>query len=212
MGVNALPNDESGAVAGGDPIAGEAVDFIRRDLGLCSFRWDRAQVSIVYPGYPEPMASESVAAFRYRRERDAAHVDGVLREGPDRRRHLRGHHEFIFGIPMVAADVGASPLVVWEGSHQRVRRAFQQRFGQMPPASWKDEDITEIYQSVRRRIFADCERVEIAAQPGEAYLVHRLALHGIAPWSGTAKAGPDGRMIVYFRPEIAAPDAWLSTP
>lgn len=212
IGVNALPNDAAGALAGGTPISGRAVDFVRNDLGMQGFEWDRAQVSVVYPGYPLPMASESAAAFRYRIDRDAAHVDGVKREGPRRRRYLLGHHRFVLGIPMVETGTGASPLVVWEGSHEFVRRVFQERFGAMPPASWRREDITELYQSVREKIFAACERVEIVAQPGEAYLVHRLALHGIAPWSAPKSDGSDGRMIVYFRPETEATETWLTGP
>jgi hypothetical protein len=211
VGVNALPNDAAGAVPDGKPIAGAPMDFIHRDLGLNDFDWDRAQVSVVYPGYPQRMASESADAFRYRRERDAAHVDGVLREGPDQRRHLRSHHAFILGIPMTAAAAGASPLVVWDGSHEIVRQTFQDRLGSISPARWHDEDVTELYHAVRRRIFASCDRVELVAQPGEAYLVHRLALHGVAPWSAP-QAGPDGRMIVYFRPEIGPADAWLCAP
>lgn len=212
VGVNALPNDASGAVTDGMPIRGHAIEFIHRELGLTEFAWDRAQVSVVYPGYPQPMASESAAGFRYRRERAAAHIDGVLREGPRKRRHLRKHHRFILGIPMVTVGAGASPLVVWEGSHEIVRRTLMDRFGNVPPARWQDEDITALYRSVRNRIFVECARVHLAAQPGEAYLLHRLALHGVAPWSASATAGPDGRMIVYFRPELDAPDEWLSAP
>ena len=85
-GVNALPNDSSGAVAGGGPLRGIAIEFIQKSLGLSKFDWDKAQVSVCYPGYPQPMESETAAAFRYRRDRDAAHVDGLLPEGPDRRR------------------------------------------------------------------------------------------------------------------------------
>jgi hypothetical protein len=210
VGVNALPNDAAGALAGGKPLAGRAIDFIRNDLGLNGLEWDRAQVSVVYPGYPRPMTSESAAAFRYRVDRDAAHVDGVKREGPRRRRHLLGHHRFILGIPMVDTSLGASPLVVWQGSHELVQRAFQARFGAVPPARWRLEDITELYQSIRRQIFTACERVELAAQPGEAYLLHRLALHGIAPWSAPISDSRDGRMIVYFRPETEATQAWLT--
>jgi hypothetical protein len=210
VGVNALPNDAAGAVAGGPALAGRAVDFIRRELGLESFAWDRAQVSVVRPGYPQPMATESEAAFRYRVERDAAHVDGVKREGPRRRRHLLGHHRFLRGIPLVAADPGASPLVVWARSHELVRQALLARFGGMAPERWRHEDVTELYRSLRERIFASCERVELPALPGEAYLVHRLALHGIAPWSAPASAG--ARIILYFRPETEPTEAWLSLP
>src|SRR5512137_2469624 len=84
-GVNALPNDARGAVPGGPPLAGAAVDFIREVLGLTAFAWDSAQVSVCYPGYPQPMEGESAATFQYRVNRDAAHVDGVQREGPERR-------------------------------------------------------------------------------------------------------------------------------
>lgn len=212
VGVNVLPNDALGALADGPPLAGRVIDSIHGELGLTGFPWDRGQVSVVYPGYPQPMPSESAAAYRYRCERDAAHVDGVLRTGPNRRRHLCKHHRFILGIPMVTVSAGASPLVVWEGSHEIIRRTLQRRFGAMPAARRQHEDITELYRSVRQEIFAACARVEIAAQPGEAYLLHRLVLHGIAPWSASAQASPDGRMIVYFRPETEAADDWLSAP
>lgn len=212
VGVNALPNGPDGSVAGSMPIGGRAVEFIRHELGMTGFGWDRGQVSVVYPGYPRRMASESPAAFRFRRRRDAAHIDGILHEGPDRRRHLRMYHEFILGIPMANVSASTSPLVVWEGSHEIVRQAFRDHFGEAPPERWPDEDVTELYQSVRRTIFESCRRVAVTAALGEAYLVHRLALHGIAPWSAPASTRPDGRMVVYFRPDTGSPETWLSAP
>ena len=212
VGVNALPNDERGAVRDGPPLRGGAIDFITHGLGFGEFQWDRAQVSVCYPGYPQPTQAESKAAYRYRVDRAAAHVDGILPEGPERRRHLRQHHAFILGIPMVEATRDASPFTVWESSHEIVRRAFVERFRDLPWRRWGDEDITDTYHAVRRRIFDSCRRVAIAAKPGEAYLVHRLALHGIAPWNDKAKAGEDGRMICYFRPELMEAEAWLSNP
>lgn len=211
-GVNVLANDAKGAVGGGPALAGHAVDFISDTLGQTGFEWDHAQVSVCYRGYPQPMPSESEAAFRFRRDRDAAHVDGLRREGPDKRRHLREYHGFLLGIPMVETDAGASPLVVWEGSHEIIRETFQAVYEGVPVGQWGGIDVTEIYHAVRRRIFDSCQRVEIAARPGEAYLVHRLCLHGVAPWAPSAKAGPDGRMIVYFRPEIGGPGDWLQAP
>ena len=208
-GVNALPNDAAGAVAGGPVVSGAAIDFIAHDLGLSGFTWDRAQVSICYPGYPKPGEHETEAAARFRRNRDAAHVDGLLPEGPNRRRYLREHHGFLLGIPMAEVGAGASPLVVWEGSHELMRSAFSEVFKDLPPEAWGDVDVTDTYQAARRLAFETCERVEIAAQPGEAYLVHRLALHGVAPWADGATAGPDGRMICYFRPEMGGPEDWL---
>jgi hypothetical protein len=81
-GVNALPNDPQGAVANSGPLRGKAVDFIADQLKLENFAWDQAQISVCYPGYPQPMAGESPGKARYRRERDAAHVDVLLPEGP----------------------------------------------------------------------------------------------------------------------------------
>ena len=211
-GVNALPNDARGAIGDSGALCGKAVDFIARELKLSAFGWDRAQVSVCHPGYPKPMQGESEALHRYRLNRDAAHVDGLLREGPHRRRFLRECHAFILGIPMVEFDPGASPFVIWEGSHEIMRDSFRRRFGGLQPAGWGDEDITEVYHEARERAFRDCERVEIHAHPGEAYLAHRLSLHGMAPWREAAAAGSDGRMIVYFRPGILQPQEWLNNP
>ena len=211
-GVNALPNDTSGEVNGSGPLRGSAVEFIARELGLEGFAWDAAQVSICFPGYPRPMAGESPARARYRREKDAAHVDGLLPEGAGRRRHLREFHGFILGIPMVEFDAGASPFVVWEGSHEIIRAAFAERFAGIEPDAWGEEDITETYHEARRQAFAECRRVELHARPGEAFLAHRLVLHGMAPWRDDAVAGDDGRMICYFRPDPFGPREWLHNP
>lgn len=211
-GVNALPNAADGSLPGTTPMAGRAVDFIHDNLGLSGFDWDRAQVSICYPGYPQPMAEESEALHRFRRDRDAAHVDGLLREGPERRRYLREYHGFILGIPMVDFDPGASPFVVWRGSHELIRDAFRSRFEGIDPAAWSEQDVTDTYHAARRQVFDTCERVALHARPGEAFLVHRLALHGMAPWADGATASEDGRMIVYFRPETGTPADWLNAP
>ena len=211
VGVNALPNDERGAVPGGPQLQGPAVDFITRALGFGEIRWDRAQVSVCYPGYPRPSAEESEAAYRYRVVRAAAHVDGILPEGPDRRRFLRQYHAFILGIPMVDVSRDAAPFTIWEGSHEIVRSAFEARLQSIPLEQWGGEDITDTYHALRHSIFDTCKRVAITAKPGEAYVVHRLALHGIAPWAEKAKAGEDGRMICYFRPELIGAESWLSS-
>ncbi len=212
VGVNALPNDTTGAVANGPPLRGAAVDFVRNELGLRRFSWDRAQVSICYPGYPLPAEDEGKSLYNYRVRRDAAHIDGLRREGPNRRRFLREHHGFILGIPMVHFGAGAAPFVVWRGSHNLVRAAFEERLQGIPSVDWPNEDLTDAYQTARQRVFAACERVEVHTQPGEAFLVHRLALHGMAPWAEGAAAGRDGRMVVYFRPEIGGPQAWMNAP
>ena len=211
-GVNVLPNAGDGSLPACQKLDCEAVDFINHALGLSEFAWDAGQVSICYPDYPQTMESESEAAFRFRRDRDAAHVDGLLPEGTDRRRHLREYHGFILGIPMVEFGSGASPFVVWEGSHEVVRQEFKQCFADISPEQWGEKDVTEIYHQARYKVFEHCRRVEIFARPGEAYLAHRLSVHGIAPWQKGAAATADGRMICYFRPEIGGPEDWLYYP
>lgn len=211
-GVNVLPNDAQARLDDSGPLRGSAVEFIARELALGDFAWDAAQISVCFPGYPQPMQGESEALARFRRERDAAHVDGLLREGPERRRHLREFHGFILGIPMVDFDPGAAPFVVYEGSHEIMRAVFRERFAGIDPALWGAEDITEAYHSARESAFADCKRVEIHARPGEVFLAHRLVLHGMAPWCDGAEAGVDGRMICYFRPNTFGPLEWLDNP
>ncbi|MEM7293241.1 MAG: hypothetical protein AAF420_07595 [Pseudomonadota bacterium] len=211
-GVNALPNDLRGAVNDSGPLLGSAVDFIAQQLGFDAVAWDKAQVSICYPGYPQPMEGQSEGLHRFRRDRDAAHVDGLLPEGPNRRRFLREFHLFILGIPMSRFSANASPFVVWERSHEIVRAALQERFEGIASADWGKEDITEAYQQARQRAFDECRRVEIYSQPGEAFLAHRLAVHGMAPWGENAEADSNGRVICYFRPEGEAPNEWLDAP
>ena len=144
--------------------------------------------------------------------RDAAHVDGLLPEGPERRRHLREYHGFILGIPMVEFDAAAAPFVVWQGSQEIVREVFRDAFTGQPPQAWGEVDITEPYHAARERVFRECERVEIHARPGQAFIAHRLVLHGTAPWRDDAVAGLDGRMICYFRPDPFGPAEWLNNP
>ena len=110
-------------------------------------------MSVCYPGYPRSMPGESDAAFRYRLKRDTAHVDGLIPEGPERRRHLREHHGFLLGIPMSKVGGGASPLVIWRGSHLRIREMLLQLYDGLGPGVWGDVDVTEAYQAVRREDF-----------------------------------------------------------
>lgn len=212
VGVDSLPNDPDGAVPGGAPLPGAARAAARvlyGDLPLHA-----GQVSVTWPGYPRPRAGEGGAAFRYRLKRDAAHVDGLLPVGEGRRRMLKERHAYILGLPLTRSSPGASPLVVWEGSHHVMRRAFASALDAIVPRDWGNVDLTEIYKAARGEVFGTCRRVEVPAIPGEAYLVHRLCLHGVAPWGEGATAPPEGRMIAYFRPEFPddARDDWLTAP
>lgn len=189
-------------------MGGDAVDFLTKGLG----DWPdlhRAQVSVVYPGYPRARAGESEAATRYRAKRDAAHVDGLKPVGPERRRKPDEFHAFILGLPLTPASADAAPMVVWEGSHRVIRDAFLSVLREHDPKDWPNVDLTEAYWAARRTVFDTCARVEIPASPGAAFVVHRLALHGVAPWADRAEAGPDGRMIAYFRPDVRDRRDWL---
>lgn len=204
-GVDALPNGAGGDIAG-VPLPSE----LRAVLPWHPDSWHAAQLSTLRPGYPQPWAGESDAAFRFRQTRDAAHVDGLLPIGPDRRRMLREPHAFILGLPLTEADPGAAPLVVWEGSQTLIRRAFTAALAPHPPETWGDIDLTEVYHAARREAFATCPRVALPARPGEALLLHRMILHGMAPWADGAMAPPEGRIIAYFRPEFAHVADWLA--
>lgn len=208
-GVNALPNDAEGRTAAAPALAGAAVAAAREmaDLPL-----DRAQVSVCRPGYPRPDPGESESSARYRRTRDAAHLDGLRAIGPQRRRHVSEPHGWILGIALTDCGPGASPLVAWEGSHEVLRAALKERLDGVPADRWAQEDVTDAYQDARRRVFQTCRRVELPLRPGEAVLLHRLVLHGVAPWADDAKAPPDGRVIAYFRPLLPRLADWLALP
>lgn len=202
-GVDALPNARDGSVAG-NPLPPALVAL----LPWQPPDWHRAQVSTVRPGYPQPWAGESSAAFGFRLNRGAAHVDGLLPEGPERRRHLREPHAFILGLPLTEADPGAAPLVVWEGSQTFIRAALAEVLAPHPPEAWGEVDLTDAYHEARRNVFGACPRVELPARPGEVLLLHRLVLHGTAPWSEGARAAPQGRVIAFFRPQVSSA-RWL---
>ncbi|MBT3139926.1 hypothetical protein DS909_08940 [Phaeobacter gallaeciensis] len=211
IGVDALDNDAVGAVRDSGPLRGDAIDFIQDQLTFHALH--KAQVSVMYPGYPRPRRGEGEAAFGYRLRRDAAHVDGLKPIGPNRERCVDEPHAWILGIPLSQASPDAAPLVVWDGSHKIMQAALKRALSSYPPAEMSRIDVTAIYQAARRKVFDTCPRIELPVRPGEAYVLHRHTLHGVAPWSETATAGPDGRMIAYFRPELPGGVAeWIETP
>lgn len=209
VGVDALNNDPAGRLPDGPPLTGAPIEFIRQTLGALP-DLHPAQLSVIRPGYPRPREGEGQGAFNYRLKRDAAHVDGVKLTGTDRRRAVEEPHAWVLGLPLNTTSPDAAPLVVWEGSHAIMRAAFAKCLAEHDPKDWPDIDVTETYTQARKTVFQTCKRVELHALPGEAYLLHRQALHGIAPWGDKAKAPPEGRMIAYFRPHIPDPRDWLS--
>lgn len=198
VGVDALANAPDGSVAG-TPLRGPWQPAIAPPTS-----WHAAQVSVVYPGYPGQDDTESDANHRYRITRFAAHVDGLLPEGPDRRRYLREPHAFILGLPLNRSD--AAPLMVWPGSHRIMGDAFRAAIGQGDPTAF---DLTDIYHAARREVFDTADPVAVRMAPGQSVLLHRHLLHGVAPWADGASAPPEGRMVAYFRPEFSARE-WLS--
>ena len=208
-GVNVLNNDHTGKVPNGINLQGNAATFIQETIIKAPLNLDRGQLSICYPGYPKQSRHESDAAHGYRLRRDAAHVDGLLKEA-DGERYCREYHDYILAIPMVDFSSDAAPFVVWNGSHKLVQSAFQEHLNKLPPDQWANTAITQCYKNSRNKIFTECERVEIALKPGEALVGHRLLLHGTAPWQESANAGKDGRLICFFRPASLSIEQWLN--
>ena len=210
VGVDALANDGLGDLGAG-PLGGAAYAAACALYGALAL--NPAQVSVVWPGYPRPREGEGEAALRYRLRRDAAHIDGLLAMGPERRRMLQQRHAWILGLPLCDCSAGASPLSLWEGSHEVMRAAFARALDGVAESCWADTDLTEVYHAARAEVFETCPRLTLPARPGEAYLLHRLTLHGIAPWRRGAKAPKEGRMIAYFRPELpGGTRGWLDLP
>lgn len=196
VGVDALPNDAQGAVDG-VPLKGPFRVGLPETGALHA-----AQLSVMYAGYPQRDPDQSAANHRYRVDRCAAHVDGLLPVGPERRRYPREFHAYILGIHV--NNCVAAPTVYWQGSHHIMLRAIRSAVGASDPWS---VDVTEAYQAARREVFDTCTQVAITGAVGEAFLLHRFALHGTAPWD--APPNDDGRMIAFFRPEFSDRTDWL---
>lgn len=197
VGVDALSNGPDGAVAG--------VAFPWKALPLTPVELHRGQLSVIRPGYPQPSADEAPSAFAFRQSRDAAHLDGLLPMGPSRRRMIQEPHRWILGLPLT--DIRNSPLVVWEGSHRIMAAALHAALCPHPPETWADVDVTDAYQIARAQVFETCPRVELPVGIGEATVLHRLTVHGVAPWQGE-DAGE--RIIAYFRPLLTTVAEWIT--
>ncbi|WP_299029431.1 hypothetical protein [uncultured Sulfitobacter sp.] len=201
VGVDALPNDANGAIAGVS-LKGPWQACVP-DIPL-----HRAQLSIIYAGYPRQDTAESDANHRYRHKRAAAHVDGLLPVGPERRRFAQEFHAYILSIPL--NDQPAAPTVVWPGSQRIMQAALREAYGRNDPAQ---VDITDVYQAARRQVFETCEPVPLSIGIGQSALLHPFVLHGTAPWGDAPDPTGEGRMIAFFRPEcIGGAAAWLSMP
>ncbi len=203
VGVDALPNAADGSIAG-VPFAGPWQDHVP------DIPQHRAQLSIIYPGYPQQDRGESGPNHRYRRDRMAAHVDGLLPVGPARRRFALEYHAYILSVPL--NDVRHAPTVVWPGSQRIMQASLRAALGADDPAK---VDITDAYKAARREVFARSAPLPLVLAPGQSALLHPFVLHGTAPWDGAQDAPGDGegRMIAFFRPVCPGGAAeWLATP
>jgi hypothetical protein len=179
-----------------DPVLKAAHSAVGQD----QLKWGAGQISTCYKGYPKQDTNETAPMFNYRRNRDFAHLDGLKAVGPKRARKMEEFHGFILGIPLNKTPSNAAPFVIWEGSHLIFRDMLAKAYAGVTPENWPQVDITEIYQQTRAEIFKTCKRVELHAKPGEAYIAHRFALHGMAAWDEDLDGPDEGRMVAYFRP------------
>ena len=205
-GVDALDNAADGSVDGVALDGAAARAATRLAPGL---PWHRAQISILRPGYPGVDPGERAGAVRFRRTRDAAHVDGLLPGAAPGERRLCEPHAFVLGLALSDAGEGASPLVVWPGSHRILGPALARALAPHSPDQWPDTDIGSAYAAARQEAFARCARVAVPLPLGGAVLLHRHLLHGVAPWADGATAPPEGRAKAYFRPCLARIADWL---
>ena len=206
-GVRFLDNNDLGAL-GSTKLEGNSVGQISKKFGKFFKFWDPAQISVIYPGYPKRVESESENAFKFRKEKFGSHVDGVIPIGKSRKRFIKEFHTFIYGISISEFDELAAPLIAWEGSHHIFRSALEQVLKHLEPTSWPDLDITMCYNEVRKHIFKKCKPRVIWVPIGGSFIIHRLCLHGVAPWGDGAFSEPSGRMIAYFRPNLIDSGHW----
>ena len=201
VGVDALPNAADGSI-GGVPLAGPWQDCVP------ALPLHAAQLSIIYAGYPKQDRGESDANHRYRQNRCAAHVDGLLPIGLTRRRFAQEFHSYILSLPL--NDVHHAPTVVWRGSQRIMQAALRRAIGSANPAQ---VDITDAYQAARKQVFDTCERVSLELRVGQTALLHPFVLHGTQAWGDAIDTVGEGRMIAFFRPECAGgASEWLATP
>ncbi len=200
-GVNFLENDSFGNIDGA-LFPEKLLKFIKHHEPNFGGIFDKGQISICYTGYPRRMNSESKSSFDFRRNRYAAHIDGILPVGKTRRRFIKEYHSFILGIPINQAGKEASPCVIWEGSHEIIKNELRKYKRLRKISNWGNEDITEFYNDLRKKIFSSCEVKEIWVPMGHAYIINRLSLHGIMPWNQKPKGDENSRMIAYFRPDL----------
>jgi hypothetical protein len=155
--------------------------LLLRDMELCSRLGTKPRFLFVMRGTPQPMVEETPNAFKYRKNRFNAYVDGVLPVGKAKRQYVREYHTFILGIPLVDYNEFAAPVVVWKGSYNIMQDYLSKQLIQLKDGLLKNEDITDVYHEARQEIFAKCKPKNVTALVGGFYLIHRHALHSVMP-------------------------------
>lgn len=212
-GVNALPNNKIGAVAGLPPLPWSLLTLLADYCQTSVVELDQGQISGLFPGYPQIDPQQSAAANQFRRQHYAAHLDGLVPLGPKRRRFLTEQHSFILGISLTSHPIDAAPLIVWPDSHKRIQAWLIDSLSAQPEKHWHEIDLTDGYQHIRKQILDDTEPQALHLTKGEAYVMHRHLLHGMGDWpNAIADPHSQGRIIVYFRPCWHQPIDWLTGP
>lgn len=229
-GVSVLGNDHQGCTPSkngktSQPLQGKAIEFTRKNITKNipltqknnQIAWDIGQVSVCTQNYPQiDKDNDTLATHQYRKKRFAAHIDGLLKRGREKKRYLCEQHAFILGIAMNDTSEKAAPFVVYEESHKYIGEFLRSNLKHHPPHKWQEIELTKAYHDIRNKIFATCHPRPLWVRPGEAFLVHRFALHGTKAWHKDATAEPinkiPARMLTFFRPQTTNPTAWLNAP
>jgi hypothetical protein len=198
VGVDALPNGPSGEIDGVQ-LEGPW----QADLPV-SLPLHRAQLSIIFPRYPQRDPSQSKANHQFRIKRYAAHVDGILPQGTPPRRYAREFHAYILVIHI--NECSAAPTVFWSGSQRVLQTALTAAL-----KGGDGMDITDAYQAARAQCLEQITPVELTGPPGGAFLMHPFLLHGTAPWPATSDH-QSPRITAFFRPQYERLSDWLHAP
>ena len=221
VGANFLDNSSNGNI-GTKSMSKFFFSNISKKFGPNIKYWDKAQVSICWPGYPKKDAKETKKSYDFRIKRFASHIDGIIPFGSKKRRFAKEFHAFILGFPLHNNCLDCAPLVLWEGSHKIFRNFFKEIYEGISFNKISNIDITELYNECRKKVFKNCEVKKIIPQFKQPYLLDRHVLHGIDEWreKKNVKCSPknhrllnslsDGRIIVYFRPVFFNPHDWIN--
>ena len=221
VGANFLDNSSNGNI-GTKSMSKIFFSNISKKFGPNIKYWDKAQVSICWPGYPKKDAKETKKSYDFRIKRFASHIDGIIPFGSKKRRFAKEFHAFILGFPLHNNCLDCAPLVLWEGSHKIFRNFFKEIYEGISFNKISNIDITELYNESRKKVFKNCEVKKITPQFKQPYLLDRHVLHGIDEWreKKNVKCSPknhrllnslsDGRIIVYFRPVFFNPHDWIN--